>query len=295
MVTKTAFAFQTSVQRLAEQSRNLYFWTFTFRHVPLNDEYAMADWAALNRRLEYYFPDLRGLRVCELHRSHGIHFHAILNRHVPIDKIRDICRGTGRLNGRNRYLDFGRMSVSRCDPGVAIYLSKYLTKQYRKENGFGRRRRWGTIGGFKNVKVRDVEVVDDLTRNKRKLFGKSQVYFGTMKLIEHYTALWGRVKNWPSEHLALVLRQRQKGDFRIVEGLKELADRKVCADFRESMEQARKKSVHRAGSYRDYASARARKAARQYGQKTPWGWQDWDGETGYELAGTESVQENHPF
>src|ERR1022692_4772946 len=125
MINKTACAFQFSVEKLARQSEKLYFWTLTFKSVPIDDLHAMEDWNLLHNRLMWYFRGIQGLRVAELHKSHGIHFHLIVNRRIPLDRMRKVCHGTGHIIGNNRYLDFGRMSVSKCNADVSKYLSKY--------------------------------------------------------------------------------------------------------------------------------------------------------------------------
>jgi len=163
-----------------------------------------------SRRLQKHFPDLRGLRVCELHRSHGIHFHAFFNIRIPIRVMQKIWHGNGHLTGRNRYLDFGRVSVSQCDPQTIGYMTKYMTKQYRDDNFFGRRRRWGTIGGFQANRKNDIEVISEATQNREALFGKARCGYSQLMMVQTYSNLWGSVTEWPMEHRMLCLRQSNK-------------------------------------------------------------------------------------
>ncbi len=114
--SKSVIAFEMSVEKLSEECEQLYFWSFTFKSVPIDDAYAMADWNTLNTRLHWRYPDLRGLRVCELHKSHGIHFHCIVNQWINVNEVRRIIRGNGMLTGRNRYLDFGRFEANDWSP-----------------------------------------------------------------------------------------------------------------------------------------------------------------------------------
>jgi len=202
---RTTTAFQFSAERLAEQSKNLYFWTFTFKSVPLDDNAAMEDWDTLRTRLVNTFPWMQGLRVCELHRSHGIHFHTLVNGRIPIRRVFKIIYGSGHLTGRNRYLDFGRMRVTKCDYGTTMYMSKYLSKQYRKDYSFGGRRRWGSIGGFEQTKCADIIYDTPFQRNKPLLFGKDQIDYTTMLMMAHYTELWGDLEHWPIEDRFKVL------------------------------------------------------------------------------------------
>ena len=204
---KSRIAFEMSAQKLSKESKQLYFWSFTFRSVPFSDDSAMEDCDALNKRLHKRFPDLRGLRVCELHRSHGIHFHCLVNQWVNVNEVRALIRGTGRLNGRNRYLDFGRFTFKKADENAVRYLSKYMTKDYRKRFGFGRRRRWGAMGGFVPVRKSDLEWDTAETRNRSELFGTARCSFVTFRMICKFTLLWGHWRNWPGKDLRLVLDQ----------------------------------------------------------------------------------------
>lgn len=200
LVSRTSAAFHFTCERLAREYRKLYFWTFTFKSVPLDDACAMEEWADLNARLQYHFSWIRGVRVCELHRSHGIHFHAIVNDRIPIRRLQQIIFGRGHLTGHNRYLDFGRMHVTRCDTGTIGYMAKYLTKQYRQDNNFGHRRRWGTIGGFDACRCSDVEFDSPWHRNKYHAFGRAQVDYAVCCMLSHYTTLWGHWHDWPVEY-----------------------------------------------------------------------------------------------
>jgi len=200
LLSRTAAAFTFTCERLAREYRKLYFWTFTFKSVPLNDEEAMEEWNMLNRRLQYHFEWIRGVRVCELHKSHGIHFHAIVNGRIPIRRLQEIIVGRRHLTGHNRYLDFGRMSVTRCDTGTIGYMAKYLCKQYRADNNFGHRRRWGTIGGFNPCRCIDVEYVSPWHKNKYHAFGRARIDYATCLMLSHYTTLWGAWHDWPVEY-----------------------------------------------------------------------------------------------
>jgi len=207
MISRTKAAFLFSCDRFFAKHKKVYFWTVTFKSVPINDEAAMEEWQLLRRRLHWIFPKVEGLRVCELHRSHGIHFHFLINIRIPVRRMKRIAHGSGRLVGRNCYLDFGRMWAVTCDKGTANYLSKYLTKSYRQNNEFGGRRRWGTIGGFKQTKCKDIEIVTEALKNRRRIFGHAQCGFGEIVMIQHYTNIFGHLNHWPEKYLALVRRQ----------------------------------------------------------------------------------------
>ena len=125
-------------------------WTFTFR--ALN-----ADWDCSKyfsnflRELQKrnWCPDgLGGVKVAELHKEHGVHFHALVNRRLPIDYVRKLWR---RYGG-------GRLHVCVADIGAAKYLSKYLSKGKEKpfaESG-GRGRSWASFGEVRKTRVCDL-------------------------------------------------------------------------------------------------------------------------------------------
>lgn len=206
-ISRTKAAFVFSVARLFGESEKVYFWTFTFVTTPINDDYGMEDFNTFMKRIAWHFPRMRGLRVVELHKRHGIHFHVLINIRIPMRVMKRIARGTGNIVGVNRYLDFGKMWVEECDEEIANYLSKYLSKQYRDKYQFEHRRRWGTIGGFRQTKCADIVIVNEALRNRRRIYGYAQCGFKEILMIQHYTNLWGHVDKWPRECLALVRRQ----------------------------------------------------------------------------------------
>jgi hypothetical protein len=131
---------------------------------------------------------LQGLRVTELHASHGVHFHAIINTRVPITEMNRLARRHG----------FGRMSVKEADRSSVTYLSKYLTKSFMADNpSFAGRRRWGPIGGFKGTKCKDLKYDTEFHRNKKKLFSGRQISFQQIKTLAWFSDSFGEFDNWP--------------------------------------------------------------------------------------------------
>lgn len=209
LLNKTQAAFTFSCEKFFEVNPEVYFWTFTFRSVPMDDAYAMEDWHTFQARLCREFPWVWGIRVTELHRSHGIHFHFFINARIAIWHMRRLVYGRGFLAGRNRYTDFGRIQVVKCDkdPRSIAYLSNYLTKQYRIDNWFGNRRRWATFGGFEGSRCMDIEYVSDATKNRDHIFGMCQCSYTALMMVTHFSNMWGPVRRWPMEDLALVMKQ----------------------------------------------------------------------------------------
>jgi len=146
-MTKSEFAFRASCLKLQRQCPKLYFWTFTFRAV-MPDWYYSNTWSRFIRVLQdLYGGQLRGLKVTELHKSHGIHYHCLLNQRVWVGEVRRIGKRFG----------IGRVHVVHADATSVPYLAKYLSKDYR--NGtklFARIPRWNTIGLFRGTRKRDV-------------------------------------------------------------------------------------------------------------------------------------------
>lgn len=227
-MNRTQAAFTLSADTLfTEAHGKLYFWTFTFKSVPLSDQFANEDWAYLRKRLLREWPHLKGLRVTELHRSHGIHYHALVNMRIPIRRVMALAKGNGHLTGRNRYLDFGRMTVDECDPGTVGYLCKYLRKGYVEKNRLYGGRRWGAFGDWQHSRGRDIVYDSAALRNRKEMFKDAAVGYGALMMIQHYTNLWGHWAEWPKGCQMLV--RMQKGN-RQTEWMrsydKEIADRR---------------------------------------------------------------------
>lgn len=186
--SKSKFAFEQSAEQLFVRNKKIYFWTFTFREVPWCDTWAMKRWHLLMNGLTRHFPLCEGLRVMELHKSHGIHFHAIINVFVPCDVMKRLGEPLG----------FGRMAVKIADRASVTYLSKYLTKTFADRNEFfGGRRRWGAIGGLPITRCKDLVYDGPMQRNKKLLFSSSQVGYKEFRLLCSFSDSYGLCAEWP--------------------------------------------------------------------------------------------------
>jgi len=145
---KSRVAFECTARKLFESGEQIYFWTFTFAE--LHD-----DWEA-SRLFSKFLDHLRkvmggdwgGVRVVELHKTHGVHYHALLNRRLAVDVVRRV----GRCHG------IGRIHVKRADSGSVGYLSKYLRKQRAGplcESGRNARR-WAAFGDIDRTRCCDI-------------------------------------------------------------------------------------------------------------------------------------------
>lgn len=161
----------------------LYMWTFTFTET-MCDWYYSRCWSRFITDLQnYYGGQLKGLKVIEAHVSHGLHYHCIINKRMSVHLVRRIGKKYG----------IGRNHVSRVtDQNAFQYLAKYL----KKETGELQMNisRWGTIGTFRGIRVKDVVVESNLTRNYQAI----KPYVGQLKywefqLLKEYTKCFGVV------------------------------------------------------------------------------------------------------
>ena len=148
-ITKSRAAFLFSAQRLAEISRRLYFWTFTWEEEWLALEIYRRSWnrftTALQRRTK---ADFAALRVWEEHQGgHGLHVHMLANERLDVNLVRVLAKRAG----------IGRINVRRAVQRDAEYLAKYMTKR-GKIRGV---RQWAALGNWQHTKVSDVEVESD--------------------------------------------------------------------------------------------------------------------------------------
>jgi len=169
---KTEFAFLSSVSRLFSECPKLYLWTFTMRKGMPDWWYARV-WAEFVRKLgDLYGGQLRGVKVVELHATHGLHWHVLLNQRVWVGEVR-------RIGGR---LGIGVVHVVRADEASAGYLAKYIGKDLDGQGQRGPLRggvcRWGTVGGFRGCRVKDV-VVDSPFHRKME---EAKKWFPTGKV-----------------------------------------------------------------------------------------------------------------
>jgi len=189
--TRSQAAFVFSVERLFAMGKPVYFWTFTFKRVYDETDYAWR-WTSFVKAIEYAHCNRRGrgrmfgLRVVEPHESHGLHYHALLNFRLSVHIVRRVGVRFG----------IGRVDVIRCeDSGVGLYLAKYLAKSKR----FGSRvRSWGVIGGFLACRCSDVEIDSPFHRCMRELVPDQQVDFRSAALVMGMSRLHGDLKHWPA-------------------------------------------------------------------------------------------------
>lgn len=196
-VSKSKAAFLMTVEKMFREFDHVYFWTFTWPTCMPDWRYYYS-WNAFSNELVYFMGrSLVGVRVWEVHPgafSHGLHCHALLNRRVNIHIMRRLCRRYG----------LGVSWVRMADEGSGFYLAKYISKEAELSPGM---RRWGTIGGMDHVRVNDIEVKSQLTRNIRWVqehLDERRLGYAMFLWIDQQTRRWGPVRLWPKSRLRCV-------------------------------------------------------------------------------------------
>lgn len=151
-MTKTCAAFRLSAQRLFDDYPKIYFWTVTFYAVHDDWEATALFGKFLNHLIKVAGKNWGGLRVAELHKNHGVHFHMLVNDRLAVDLVRRIGAhyGVGRVQ-------VARVQHSRGGNSI-VYLSKYLSKRRAgplTESGRSARR-WAKFGDVQHTRVCDL-------------------------------------------------------------------------------------------------------------------------------------------
>lgn len=170
-MTKSEVAFRMSADKLFRENKAIYFWTFTFVEV-WEDWVYSRQWARFWRDFcnhSNFF--ISGLKVTELHENHGIHYHCLLNKRLPVGEIRRLGRRYG----------VGRVHVKKADVGAVGYLTKYLSKE---KSDFSKGiQKWGSVGGFKGVKVSDIVIESDFVQKLQQVKGERRLTWTGYKLV----------------------------------------------------------------------------------------------------------------
>lgn len=148
-MTKSSAAFQMTAENLWKQVPKVYFWTITFAEVRNDWEQSARFRKFLNHLRMIFGTEWGGVRVAELHKEHGVHFHMLITARIGVDVVRRIGPAYG----------IGRIQVCKARKQSAKYLAKYLSKQKsgpitEKGNSM---RRWSAFGNIKRVRVKDIQ------------------------------------------------------------------------------------------------------------------------------------------
>jgi len=140
-MTKSKAAFTFATQTLGKET--LFLWTFTFREV-LDIKATRKRWNHLLTLLKQRWPKLCGLRVFELHESHGLHVHLLTNSWIDVNAARILAHQAG----------WGRIHVTRMPAEHAGYVGKYLSKE--RPPCFKHWRLWAGFGAWDFTRAKDV-------------------------------------------------------------------------------------------------------------------------------------------
>lgn len=148
MLTKSKAAFLLTAERLFTKKDKVYFWTFTFYTIKSDWEGSHLFSKFLHHLRNTLGGDWGGVRVVELHREHGVHYHALINRRLAVDIVRRIAKCYA----------IGRIFVEKADLDSTTYLSKYLTKQRQgpKTKSGRNARRWAAFGPIDKTRISDL-------------------------------------------------------------------------------------------------------------------------------------------
>jgi len=180
--TKSKFALESSVDQLPRSANgNLYLWTFTFVEV-LDVPEAKRRWSnflnKLRMRHERRGKVLNGLRVFELHKSHGLHIDVVTGRFLHVSEVRSLWRSCGG----------GRIHVLPVPPSRAKYVAKYIRKAGRPEC-LKSARLWDLFGGFEGTRIKDVTVDSNATRIYRVLVATLGLEFKRLPFFRRFQAV----------------------------------------------------------------------------------------------------------
>ncbi|MEO7931541.1 MAG: hypothetical protein ABIT76_00135 [Chthoniobacterales bacterium] len=118
-------------------------WTFTFAEL-LDIKDTRKRWNHLLTLLKVRWPKLCGLRVFEMHKSHGLHVHLVTNQWIDVNAARVLAAQAG----------WGRIHVMQMPVERAAYLGKYLSKE--RPPCLKRWRLWAGFGDWDWTRVKDV-------------------------------------------------------------------------------------------------------------------------------------------
>jgi len=160
-MTKTEAALSINIARLFEQGTPVLL-TLTFEEVH-EVKQAFYQWKLFQNALVAFGKlgksnTIYGIRVAELHdgdeSGHGVHYHVVLNRFVPIEIVRSIAEKFG----------FFWLEMKECytAAGLSSYLAKYLSKQHRPECLKGKRL-WSAFGKWHHSKVKNVRCLSEFS------------------------------------------------------------------------------------------------------------------------------------
>ena len=180
-------AYSVAMADLFASSPSCYFWTFTFAETqPIWR--ATPAWSSLQRQLFDWFGRFQGVRVAEMHKDHGLHFHVVINVRLPVAVVRRLAARYG----------FGRIEVQtvRSQKGTTRYLVEYLAKgESLPCRGM---RRWTRLGGI-GEPVKNFVCQSDLAKEIRSVLSEGERCIGRkFTRAERFLTVKGIRRAWDS-------------------------------------------------------------------------------------------------
>lgn len=148
-----------SISALYDRSPKVYMWTFTFP-VRLHTWLTPGAWSALTRLLRDYYGRIEGVRVMEMHKTHGVHFHVLVDRRLSVHVVRRLAKRCG----------FGRVHVCRIKREDAGYVTKYVGKQTERPHGM---KQWTAVSRGWATRKADIVVESSQARAMRAAYAQS--------------------------------------------------------------------------------------------------------------------------
>jgi len=207
---KSCVAFLMSCQKLFGGRDRIYYWTFTWRKCQ-PDWYYPKDWNVLMRTLQtHYGGFLQGLRVLEVHPgkeglSHGLHYHALVNQRMSVHVVGKLCERLG--------MGWPTVETKAVNFNTSFYLAKYLSKKTDLWPGM---HRWGTIGGFRQCKVNNLEIDSAFHRNFRFFSMGMKLPITDVSMIYWQSQLWGDYSEWPEDQKEEIRRRVRNEEKRLL-------------------------------------------------------------------------------
>jgi len=158
-----------------QQETGMYFWTFTTRKVHRLPEYKFM-WNRFLRDIfnewPYDLPRLGGIRTIQLQKRGALHWHCIINKRLPIDRLEEM----GYKHG------LGWMWVEKIEsPKRAInYVARYIEEGIKTGFEGTRMKTWGTLGfapwktRVSQIKVRN-ECTAFIQRLRKEFFNDTTI------------------------------------------------------------------------------------------------------------------------
>jgi len=204
------WSFERYVRHANENGEKLYWWSFTTKEVIAHWRCGYL-WKRLTRwmherfRYDEDYP-LAGIRICELQKRGAIHWHAVINKRIPIGEMRRKVGNRLGLGWCKVYRVWNQEDMETLCRYMLAYLVKESAQVYTSKI-----QRWGMIGGFPATTSKDIVIDSPAHRAVKKvsaaMFGGGPLPYWLVKDIfrsvhADYPARVDFAIYWAREHIA---------------------------------------------------------------------------------------------